>query len=384
MTADTTGPGSKIETRAVDTDPAATREIFFGLGRDFYEFLCLSFPMPTPMLLESTRDAPTPPDPYARARKSGEFERLRRRMTRQVEATMHQFSMLDPGDHIMICCSGGKDSYTLLTILQDLARRKPFDFRITAFNLDQAQPGFPQETLPAYFAEVGVAHLCHREDTYAIVKAKTAPGKTTCALCSRLRRGIIYTKAAEIGATKIALGHHRDDVIETLLLNMFFGARLKAMPPKLAALSGQHTLIRPLYACAEADIGRFARAMAYPIIPCNLCGTQPNLQRQAFKTLLSEFERTYPGRRQAIFKALSHLFPSHLADQDLFDFAAMQPRPSTRSAPHINRPDPGQGLAAAAAAPRGFMALLEPTDTDLDSPTLAVSSPWTRPKEAVV
>ena len=333
--------------------------------------------MPALMPFESIPVAPSPVDPYARAPKSGEFQRLRRRLTRQVEATLHQFSMLDPGDHIMVCCSGGKDSYTLLTILQDLARRKPFDFRVTAFNLDQAQPGFPQDTLPAYFAEIGVAHLCHREDTYTVVKEKTAPGKTTCALCSRLRRGIIYSKAAEIGATKIALGHHRDDVVETLLLNMFFGARLKAMPPKLSALSGQHTLIRPLYACAEADIARFARAMAYPIIPCNLCGTQPNLQRQAFKTLLSEFEKTYPGRRKAIFKALSHVVPSHLADQDLFDFATMAPCASTKSAPAIEQPDPGDALARVAAEPKGFMALLEPHDADLDPPALRPApSPW--------
>lgn len=300
-------------------------------------------------------------DPYLTAPSSGEFQRLRRRLTRQTQLAIHEYSMIQPGDHVMVCCSGGKDSYTLLTILIDISRRENFEFKITAFNLDQAQPDFPVRTLPTYFEQLGVNYLCHREDTYSIVKEKTAPGKTTCALCSRLRRGIIYTKANEIGATKIALGHHMDDAVETLMLNMFFGARLKTMPPKLSALEGKHTLIRPLYMCEESEIARFARAMNYPIIPCNLCGSQPNLQRQAFKKLLKEFEKTYPGRRQAIFKSIRHVIPSHLADLNIFDFDKMQPRSDRgdNSFKSNHGPDPAEGLAGLVASSTGFMSLLD-------------------------
>lgn len=309
-------------------------------------------------------------DPYASAPASGEFQRLRRRLTRQVEAAIHDYSLIEEGDHVMVCCSGGKDSYSLLTILMDLARRGTPNFTLTAFNLDQAQPGFPTEILPAYFEGLGLTYECHREDTYSIVKEKTAPGKTTCALCSRLRRGIIYTKAKELGATKIALGHHRDDVVETLLLNLFFGGRLKAMPPKLSALKGEHTLIRPLFNCDEDSIARFARGMAYPIIPCNLCGSQPNLQRQAFKQMLSEWEVKFPGRRQTLFKAIQHVVPSHLADGSLYDFHNLPEDPwaplVTGHSAEENRPAPEDIFATQIATPQGFQALLE--EVPMESP----------------
>ena len=304
-----------------------------------------------------TTPAKGPRAPYANAPASGEFQRLRRRLTRQVQAAVYDYHMIEPGDHVMVCCSGGKDSYTLLTLLADLSRREDLPFTLTAFNLDQAQPGFPTAVLPKHFEALGLPYLCHREDTFSIVQEKTAPGKTSCALCARLRRGIIYTKAKEIGATKIALGHHSDDVIETLLLNLFFGARLKSMPPKLSALKGAHCLIRPLYNCDEAAIARFARAMAYPIIPCTLCGSQPNLQRQAFKTLLAQWEARYPGRKQAIFKACKSVVPSHLADSSLFDFAQMVAGTGLKPTP--DPPDPGDFMAARALETGGFMALFE-------------------------
>ena len=310
-------------------------------------------------------------DPYAHAPKSGEFQRLRRRLTRQVQAAIHEYHMIEPGDHLMVCCSGGKDSYTMLTLLSDLSRRNDLPFTLTAFNLDQGQPGFPTQTLPTYFDNLGIAHVCHFEDTYSTVVEKTKPGKTTCALCSRLRRGIIYSKAAEIGATKIALGHHSDDVIETLMLNLFFGAQIKAMPPKLSALEGAHTLIRPLFNCEEASIARFARAMAYPIIPCNLCGSQPNLQRQAFKSLLNTWEQKFPGRKQALFKACKRVVPSHLADTQLFDFEAME---SPCASPTANNPaDPADFLAQQISNPTGFMALLE--ETPIAEDTISEASP---------
>jgi tRNA 2-thiocytidine biosynthesis protein TtcA len=252
--------------------------------------------------------------------RSGNFNRLRGRLEHLVGKAIADFNMIEHGDTVMVCLSGGKDSYTLLEILRALQRRAPVDFRLIAMNLDQRQPGFPADVLPAYFKSIGVDYHIETQDTYSIVKEKIPEGKTTCSLCSRLRRGVIYKVAGELGANKIALGHHRDDMIETLFLNMFFGGTLKAMPPKLVTDRGDHIVIRPLAYCAEHDIARFARGMGFPIIPCNLCGSQENLQRQNVKEMLHEWERQYPGRTQTIFTAMQNVRPSHLLDGNLFDF----------------------------------------------------------------
>ena len=255
---------------------------------------------------------------------SSNFNRLRGKLEQQVGKAIGDFNMIEAGDVIMVCMSGGKDSYTLLEILRALQKRAPIDFRLIAMNLDQKQPGFPEHVLPQYFESIGVEYRIETQDTYSIVKEKIPEGKTTCSLCSRLRRGIIYRVANELGANKIALGHHRDDMIETLFLNMFFGGKLKAMPPKLLTDKGDHIVIRPLAYCAEKDIARFARGMEFPIIPCNLCGAQENLQRQNIKEMLTAWEREYPGRTQTIFTAMQNLKTSHLLDGDLFDFRGLQ------------------------------------------------------------
>lgn len=254
---------------------------------------------------------------------SGNFNRLRGRLEHQVGKAIGDFNMIENGDSVMVCLSGGKDSYTLLEILLTLRKRAPIDFRIVAMNLDQKQPGFPADVLPNYLKNLGVEYHIETQDTYSIVKEKIPEGKTTCSLCSRLRRGIIYSVAQQLGANKIALGHHRDDMIETLFLNMFFGGKLKAMPPKLVTDKGDHVVIRPLAYCAEKDIARFARGMEFPIIPCNLCGSQENLQRQVIKEMLTNWERQYPGRSQTIFTAMQNVAPSHLMDGKLFDFKNM-------------------------------------------------------------
>lgn len=251
---------------------------------------------------------------------SGNFNRLRGRLEQQVGRAVGDFNMIEEGDTIMVCMSGGKDSYTLLEILRTLQKRAPIDFRLIAMNLDQKQPGFPEHVLPNYFKSIGIEYRIETQDTYSIVKEKISTGKTTCSLCSRLRRGIIYRIAGELGANKIALGHHRDDMIETLFLNIFFGGKLKAMPPKLVTDKGEHIVIRPLAYCAEKDIAYFARAMKFPIIPCNLCGSQENLQRQNIKEMLASWERQYPGRTQSIFTAMQNIKPSHLMDSNLFNF----------------------------------------------------------------
>jgi tRNA 2-thiocytidine biosynthesis protein TtcA len=255
---------------------------------------------------------------------STNFNRLKGRLESAVGKAIGDFNMIENGDTVMVCLSGGKDSYTLLDILLTLQKRAPIDFKIVAMNLDQKQPGFPADVLPNYLKQVGVNFHIETQDTYSIVKAKIPEGKTTCSLCSRLRRGIIYKVAGELGANKIALGHHRDDMVETLFLNMFFGGKLKAMPPKLVTDKGDHIVIRPLAYCAESDIARYARGMEFPIIPCNLCGSQENLQRQAIKQMLHEWERQYPGRTQTIFTAMQNVKPSHLLDGNLFDFKNMQ------------------------------------------------------------
>jgi tRNA 2-thiocytidine biosynthesis protein TtcA len=252
--------------------------------------------------------------------RSTNFNRLRGRLEHQVGKAIGDFNMIGEGDTVMVCLSGGKDSYTLLEILRALQKRAPIDFRIIAMNLDQRQPGFPEHVLPEYFQSIGVEYRIEAQDTYSIVKEKIPEGKTTCSLCSRLRRGIIYRVANEMGANKIALGHHRDDMIETLFLNLFFGGKLKAMPPKLVTDKGDHIVIRPLAYCAEKDIARFARGMEFPIIPCNLCGSQENMQRKNIKQMLAAWEKQYPGRSQTIFTAMQNVAPSHLLDGRLFDF----------------------------------------------------------------
>lgn len=255
---------------------------------------------------------------------STNFNRLKGRLESQVGKAIGDFNMIEDGDTVMVCLSGGKDSYTLLDILLTLRKRAPIDFKIVAMNLDQKQPGFPADVLPNYLKKIGVDFHIETQDTYSIVKEKIPEGKTTCSLCSRLRRGIIYKVAGELGANKIALGHHRDDMVETLFLNMFFAGKLKAMPPKLVTDKGDHIVIRPLAYCAEKDIARYARGMAFPIIPCNLCGSQENLQRQNIKEMLTNWERQYPGRSQTIFSAMQNVKPSHLLDGGLFDFKDMQ------------------------------------------------------------
>ena len=251
---------------------------------------------------------------------SNTVQRLKKRLLRGVGQAIADFNMIEEGDVVMVCCSGGKDSFALLSLLMTLQERAPVNFRVIAMNLDQRQPGFPADVLPAYFQSIGVEHRIVTEDTYSIVKEKIPEGKTTCSLCSRLRRGIIYRVAREVGATKIALGHHRDDMIETLFLNMFFAGKLKAMPPKLLSDDGQHMVIRPLAYCAESDVAKFARAMEYPIIPCNLCGSQEQAQRRQTKAMLAEWQRQHPGRIESIATALQNVVPSHLADGNLFGF----------------------------------------------------------------
>ncbi|MBT9497498.1 MULTISPECIES: tRNA 2-thiocytidine(32) synthetase TtcA [Zoogloea] len=258
--------------------------------------------------------------PEKESRFSNTFLRLKKHLERKVGEAIGDYGMIADGDVVMVCISGGKDSFTLLSILLALRERAPVDFRIVAMNLDQKQPGFPDEILPAYFESIGVEYKIVTENTYAIVKDKIPEGKTTCSLCSRLRRGIIYRTAKELGATKIALGHHRDDMIETLFLNMFFGGKIKSMPPKLVSDDGENVVIRPLAYCAEKDIERFARGMEYPIIPCNLCGSQENAQRKHIKTMLRDWDTRFPGRIVSIATALKNVVPSHLADSSLFDF----------------------------------------------------------------
>jgi tRNA 2-thiocytidine biosynthesis protein TtcA len=262
--------------------------------------------------------------PVATPDLSSTVQRLKKRLTRSVGQAIADFNMIEEGDVILVCCSGGKDSYSLLTLLMAMRERAPVNFRLIAMNLDQKQPGFPADVLPRYFESLGVEYHIATEDTYSIVKEKIPEGKTTCSLCSRLRRAIIYRVASELGATRIALGHHREDLIETMFLNMFFGGKIKAMPPKLVSDNGQHVVIRPLAYCAEADLAKFARAMDYPIIPCNLCGSQENAQRKQIKAMLQDWGRTYPGRVESIATALQNVVPSHLADGMLYNFKTLE------------------------------------------------------------
>ena len=255
---------------------------------------------------------------------SHENNKLHKRLCRLVGQAIGDFKMIEDGDKVMVCLSGGKDSYALLDILLTLRERAPIHFDIVAVNLDQKQPNFPADVLPDYLRKLGVAFHIETQDTYSIVKRVIPEGKTTCGLCSRLRRGIVYRVADELGATKIALGHHRDDIMETFFLNMFFGSKLKSMPPKLQSDDGKHIVIRPLAYVQEVDTERYAALKQFPIIPCDLCGSQENLQRKQIKNMLRDWEKKFPGRVDNIFSSLSTIVPSHLMDRAQFNFADLQ------------------------------------------------------------
>jgi len=264
--------------------------------------------------------------PTARAVHRHEFEanKLRKRLRRQVGQAIADYAMIEAGDRVMVCVSGGKDSYGLLDILLSLKARSPVPFDIIAVNLDQKHPGFPADVLPGYLAGRDVPYRIEEQDTYSVVKRLIPEGGTMCSLCSRLRRGVLYRVAGEVGATKIALGHHRDDILATFFLNLFFGGKLKTMPPKLVSDDGKHVVIRPLAYVRERDLARYAEAMAFPIIPCDLCGSQENLQRRQIGDMLREWERKFPGRVESIFNAMGTVVPTHLLDRGLQDFAAVR------------------------------------------------------------
>jgi tRNA 2-thiocytidine biosynthesis protein TtcA len=253
-----------------------------------------------------------------------DFNKLQKRLRRLTGAAIADFNMIEAGDKVMVCLSGGKDSYTLLDLLLSLRLNAPIAFDIIAVNLDQKQPGFPEDVLPNYLKERGISFHIIEQDTYSIVQRVIPEGKTTCGLCSRLRRGLLYRYAQDNGITKIALGHHRDDIIETFFLNLFYGGSLKAMPPKLLSDNQAHIVIRPLAYCKEADIDAYATVRGFPLIPCNLCGSQKNLQRQAMKEMLKAWDRQHPGRVETIFTALQNVAPSQLADRHLFDFMGLE------------------------------------------------------------
>ena len=255
---------------------------------------------------------------------SVELQKLSKRLHRQVGQAIVDFNMIEEGDKVMVCVSGGKDSYALLDLLINLRARAPISFEIVAVNLDQKQPGFPDHVLPEYLAKLGIPFHIENQDTYSIVKRVIPEGKTMCSLCSRLRRGILYRVAGELGATKIALGHHRDDMLQTLFMNMFFGAKLKGMPAKLVSDDGRNVVIRPLAYVNEVDLERWAAHRAFPIIPCTLCGSQENLQRVQTKQMLREWDRKFPGRVDNMFNAMANVVPSHLMDRNLYPFASLQ------------------------------------------------------------
>ena len=263
--------------------------------------------------------------PAADKKAAFEANKLSKRLHRLVGQAIGDFNMIEPGDKVMVCLSGGKDSYSLLDILLNLRKRAPVHFDIVAVNLDQKQPGFPEHVLPEYLTKLGVPFHIENQDTYSIVKKLVPEGKTMCSLCSRLRRGILYRVASELGATKIALGHHRDDMLQTFFLNMFFGAKLKGMPAKLVSDDGRHVVIRPLAYVPEQDLEAWAEHRQFPIIPCTLCGSQENLQRKQIKNMLREWEKKHPGRVENMFSALQTVVPSHLMDRNLYPFASLQP-----------------------------------------------------------
>ena len=263
-------------------------------------------------------------DPKAAAKQAHEINKLSKRLHRQVGQAIGDFNLIEAGDKVMVCLSGGKDSYALLDILIELRRRAPVRFDLVAVNLDQKQPGFPEHVLPEYLKSRDIPFHIEGQDTYSIVKRLVPEGQTMCSLCSRLRRGILYRVAGELGATKIALGHHRDDMLQTLFMNMFFGSRLKGMPPKLVSDDGKNIVIRPLAYVAETDLERWAAHRQFPIIPCSLCGNQENLQRVQMKKMLREWERQFPGRLDNIFTAMGNIVPSHMMDRKLYPFTTLK------------------------------------------------------------
>jgi len=269
-------------------------------------------------------DAPTLDTAALEKKAALEINKLSKRLHRQVGQAVTDYNMIEEGDKVMVCLSGGKDSYAMLDILLNLKQRAPINFDLIAVNLDQKQPGFPADVLPNYLKSRGVDFHIETQDTYSIVKRLIPEGKTTCSLCSRLRRGILYRVAEELGATKIALGHHRDDIVVTLLLNMFFGSRMKGMPPKLMSDDGKNIVIRPLAYVAEPDLVRWAEHRAFPIIPCNLCGSQENLQRVQIKAMIRDWDKKFPGRVENMFTAMSKVVPSHLMDRNLFPFTTLK------------------------------------------------------------
>ncbi|MCA9470495.1 MAG: tRNA 2-thiocytidine(32) synthetase TtcA [Nitrospirales bacterium] len=265
-----------------------------------------------------------PPADRILTKLSEEGEKLQTRLCRRVGQAIADYGMIEEDDKVMVCLSGGKDSYGLLDILLAIRPRAPIHFEIVAVNLDQKQPGFPVHVLPDYLTKRGVPFHIEEQDTYSVVKELIPEGQTTCSLCSRLRRGHLYRVASELGATKIALGHHRDDLIETLLLNLLFGGKMRTMPPKLLSDDGRHVVIRPLINVEEEDLAHYAKLRAFPLIPCNLCGSQENLKRKDVKSLLTEWEARFPGCKDSIFASLSNVLPEHLLDQRLFDFSALR------------------------------------------------------------
>jgi tRNA 2-thiocytidine biosynthesis protein TtcA len=288
--------------------------------------------------------------PLARpATSSSTFKRLQARLRGLVGKAIEDFRMIEDGDRVMVCLSGGKDSYTLLDVLLSLQRSAPVRFELVAVNLDQKQPGFPARVLPDYLTALGVPFHVIEQDTYRVVKRLIPEGRTMCGLCSRLRRGALYRYAAENGITKVALGHHRDDIVETLFLNMFFGGRLKTMPPKLLSEDGRHIVIRPMAYVPEREIERYARARQFPLIPCTLCGSQQHLQRVAVKKMLVDWEREFPGRTEAIFSALGNVTTSHLADPQAFDFAGLEARRAAAVAA-LQQAEPASADGAAGTA----------------------------------
>jgi len=302
--------------------------------------------------MNAPNELPATAAPRDERKAAHEANKLSKRLHRQVGQAIADFNMIEDGDKVMVCLSGGKDSYALLDILLGLRRRAPIRFDIVAVNLDQKQPGFPEEVLPDYLRSVGVPFHIEEQDTYSIVKRLVPEGQTMCSLCSRLRRGILYRVASELGATKVALGHHRDDMVVTMLMNMFFGARLKGMPPKLVSDDGRHVVIRPLTYVAETDLERWAEIRQFPIIPCTLCGSQDNLQRVQVKKMLREWERQYPGRSDNLLKSMGHVVLSHLMDRNHYPFTGLQ--------------------ATGVADPSGDRAF----DADEDCGTAPTAAPW--------
>ena len=286
------------------------------------------------------------PESKAPRKQAFEADKLAKRLRRLAGQAIGDYGMIGAGERVMVCLSGGKDSYGLLEVLMTLREHAPLDFEIIAVNLDQRHPGFPAQVLPEYLASRGVPFRIVVQDTYSTVKSLIPEGKTMCSLCSRLRRGVLYRVASEIGATRIALGHHRDDILETFFLNLFFGGKMKAMSPKLQSDDGKHVVIRPLAYVAEADLDAYARHRQFPIIPCDLCGSQESLQRKQVKQMLREWQRRHPGRIESMFRALSQIVPSHLMDRALFDFAGVQAAASPAQAGDIAFDPPDFGRAA--------------------------------------